>query len=86
MDTIEHTFAVQKDIAVAIINDDYSGLSDQECSQLETFEDTLIDLYAHRYLTCSDYSAEPEFMRCDVSGLLGDCLTLTLNPFPNLKD
>ena len=78
MNTIEHTFAVQKDIAVAIINDDYTGLSDQDCSQIETFEDILIELHLHSYLTCTDPSAEPEFMRCDVSGLLGDCLTLTL--------
>jgi hypothetical protein len=58
--------------AVAIENNDYSGLEDYEIDYIKE----LLDLYPRLTFNFND---SPSFTRCYVSRLYGDCIEMTLN-------
>lgn len=60
----------------AIINGDYSGLSDAEEAEVNHWLDTLPAEAAYGHWDISDEC--PDFRRDDVSGLMGDCVTCRL--------
>lgn len=83
MKPIFYDYVLGSQFASAIVNGDYSGLSDQEAEQLDQF---IADLPSHYHyktkkfktLDLADYNAEPKFSRCEITGLGGDCLNFRL--------
>lgn len=61
----------------AIINDDYSGLNDEEINLLNRF------LSEANNLDCAtwniDFDSEPHFIDCDVTGLFSNCHDVKLH-------
>ena len=85
METIEFTLPAHW--ASALINGDFSGLSDEEDAAVRYWLDTEPDIGGDA-LSCTD---EPEFRRYyDADGLACDCLTFTFpmkanaNTLPNM--
>jgi hypothetical protein len=66
-----YTFNIGSHYLSAIINGDYSGLSDQDETDLNRFMDTLPVKNGHFDLI--DYDGETFFSECDVSGLFSEC-------------
>lgn len=62
------TFAIGAHFVPAIINDDYTGLTDEEEKELHAFLDKLPDGYK-----CWEWSVDVQFCRDDVNGLMADC-------------
>jgi hypothetical protein len=60
--------------AVAIINDDYTGLTDDDEMLLQAWIDSLP--CCHYITTAND--DEPEFGTCEVSRLLADCIDVNI--------
>jgi len=66
--TINHAFAC------AIINNDWSGLEDQDCVQLESF---LVNHRGYFVLHGTEYSND-DLRKCSVTGQMGTCIELAL--------
>ena len=64
----------------ALINCDYSGLSDSDTAELDRFEAAAIK-EAMKHGTPQGFTIggdeEPSFERCDVSGLLANCVPVS---------
>jgi hypothetical protein len=80
--TYKYTIGAQ--FATAIVNNDYSGLDDSEGNQLDQFISELPNHYhykskQHKNFDMVDYEQEPDFDRCEITGLMGDCLTFELS-------
>jgi len=71
-----YIFNIASHYASAIVNNDYTGLDDNEEKELNGFLDYLQREYGNNYLIWND--AEADYNRCDVSNLMGDCLQFTL--------
>jgi hypothetical protein len=83
MKPIFYDYVLGSQFASAIVNGDYSGLSDDEAEQLDQFIADLPSHYHHKTkqfknLDMVDYSQEPNFARCEVTGLQGDCVDFRL--------
>lgn len=85
MDTI--TFTLPAHWASALVNGDYTGLSDEDEDAIQNWLDTEPDIVGD----CLTVSDEPFFARVyDAEGLACDCLTYTFpkrenaNTLPNL--
>jgi hypothetical protein len=84
MKPIFYDYVLGAQFASAIVNNDYSGLSDDEAEQLDQFIADLPSHYHHKTkqfknLDMVDYSQEPNFARCEVTGLHGDCVDFRLS-------
>jgi hypothetical protein len=80
MSNFNYQFAVDRNIVVAMLNDDWSGLSEADCDHVDDFNMAVIDLHGHCLFT-TEISHEPQetqWLRCDVSNLMAECLILTL--------
>ena len=80
--TIKYTLGAQ--FASAIVNNDYSGLSDSEGRELDSFISQLPNHYhykakQYKNLDMVDYEQEPNFDCCEITGLRGDCLDFQLS-------
>jgi len=83
MKPIFYDYVLGSHLASAIVNGDYSGLSDDEAEQLDQF---IADLPNHYHYKAKqfknfdmvNYSEDPHFSRCEITGLQGDCLTFRL--------
>ena len=78
-----YTYKIAKHFVSALINDDESGLTDDEGAQLWEWEQNLpthFDLKSpkHRVFDVATDESE-DFDQCEVSGLLANCTTLTVN-------
>ena len=67
MNTVTHCIAVYS--AIAVINDDYSGLDDYETEQIHQWVDSLETGHI-----CIECNAEPDFRRDEISGMMADCI------------
>jgi hypothetical protein len=72
METI-NTYTIAQHYACAVINEDWTGLDDQEAKELSDWLDSLRE----GYLVIIDDS-EKEFARCDVSGLRASTIDIAL--------
>lgn len=77
------SFILGSQFASAIVNGDYTGLSDNEAEQLDQFIAELPNHYHYKTkkiknLVLTNYLEEPSFDRCEITGLHGDCLTFKL--------
>jgi hypothetical protein len=61
-----------------IINDDVSGLTEEEVKQVQSFVDQ------HPACIFNTDTTEPFFDKCDLTGLAGNCVELTVTR-PNFK-
>jgi hypothetical protein len=78
-----YTYKIAKHFVSALINDDESGLTDDEGAQLWEWEQNLPNHFdfkspKHKVFDVADDEGE-DFNQCEVSGLLADCATLTVN-------
>jgi hypothetical protein len=69
-----YTFNMGSHFLSAIINGDYSGLSDQEETALNRFMDNLPVKNGHFDLV----ESEGNFSECEVGGLFDDCVEVRL--------
>tara|TARA_R110000868_G_scaffold18467_9_gene81175 strand:+ start:141 stop:392 length:252 start_codon:yes stop_codon:yes gene_type:complete len=69
-----YQYEISAHFASAIINDDYSGLTDNEVKELDLFMGNLPVKNGHFDLV--DY--EGFFSRCEISGLHDDCFNFRL--------
>ncbi|MEL0638633.1 hypothetical protein V6259_17980 [Marinomonas sp. TI.3.20] len=70
-------FSIGTEFAIALINADVSGLSDEEEEALDTFSNKVIKEHGHAHFALSD---DPqEFGKCAVTGLQSSVTTLILN-------
>ena len=68
-------YLVSEHFVASIINDDRTGLSDQEEQEMDTF---LADVGRHFTLVLNEYGdAIPYFTRCEVCNQLAMCYELT---------
>ncbi len=72
-----HQFYVDRELVVAMINDDWSGLTQEECDSIDDFNETLIEDYGHA-LVAAEAGSRTLFVRCDCTDKFTECLTLTL--------
>jgi hypothetical protein len=70
IDHCEYTIA--EHFAAAIINDDYSGLDDSEESNLREWLNDNEKPYSHWDIQDDDR----HFARCEITGLMADCITM----------
>jgi hypothetical protein len=78
-----YTYKIAKHFVSALINDDESGLTDDEGAQLWEWEKNLPNHFdfkspKHKVFDVATDDGT-DFDRCEVSGLLADCTTLTVN-------
>ena len=78
-----YTYKIAKHFVSALINDDESGLTDDEGAMLWEWEQNLpshFDFKSPKHKVFDVATDEGEdFDRCEVCGLLADCTTLTVN-------
>jgi hypothetical protein len=72
------TFNIGCHLACAIVNFDYSGLTDYERKQLDRFLDNLKKEYHSSDLQLIDFRDNPQFMRCEVTDLMSNCVEFNL--------
>ena len=88
MEWDHYSFRVADTYASAIINGDYSGLSDEEEARLVAWLDSAVPA-PHKGLGHWDSFGEKDslgFCRDDVSGLYADCYALRYNfPVPEVQ-
>ncbi len=69
-DNMEYT--IGSHLASALVNGDYSGLDDSEARDLDAW------LEEHEFIgSYWDIGETHEFNRCEISGLMGECITAT---------
>ena len=73
-----YTFNMGAHFLSAIINGDYSGLSDQDETDLNRFMDNLPDEFQLRGGHFDLVEDEGNFSRCEVCGLYADCVEVRL--------
>jgi hypothetical protein len=78
-----YEYKMAKHFVSALINDDESGLTDEEGAMLWEWEQNLPNHYyikapQHKVFSVSDDEGT-DFEQCEVCGLLADCVTLTVN-------
>jgi len=71
-----YQYEISGHFASAIINGDYSGLTDNEIRELDLFLNNLPVDNGHFDLV--DYDGEEFFSRCEISGLYSECLDFRL--------
>ena len=81
---VTYKYKLGAHFASAIVNGDYSGLSDAECQQLDLFISQLPNHYhyktkQHKLFDMVDYEQEPDFAECEITGFMGDCLDFELS-------
>ena len=66
-------YTIERGYAVSIINDDRTGLTDQEDDQLDAWVERV---HNNRpgYFTLDD--SEPDFQQDEITGLMADCVTV----------
>jgi hypothetical protein len=81
---IEYTYTIADHWLCPLINDDYSGLEDDEVKELEDFINSLPKHYHFKTKMISTWDIkeeEPFFAKDDVSGLHANCHNVTLMYF-----
>ena len=78
-----YTYKIAKHFVSALINDDESGLTDDEGTQLWEWEQNLPNHFdfkspKHKVFDVSPDEGE-DFTFCEACGLWADCATLTVN-------
>lgn len=73
-DTTE--FAIGSHYLSALINDDYSGLTDEESEELDSFYSLELHQGNAGGHWSHDSDGESYFTVCDISGMRGDCVTV----------
>ena len=71
------TANIAQEYAVAIINDDYSGLTDDDCAKVDKWLATLPcdhHIIAELMVTGEDI----DFTRCEICGLMADCIKVSI--------
>jgi len=77
-----YTYKIAQHFVSALINDDESGLTDDEGAMLWEWEQSLPNHYHHKAKMHKVFDVAPnetDFDQCEVCGLLADCATLTVN-------
>jgi hypothetical protein len=78
-----YTYKIAKHFVSALINDDESGLTDDEGTQLWEWEQNLPKHFNIKTPLVRVFDVatdeDTDFDQCEVSGLLADCTTLTVN-------
>ncbi len=69
-----YQYEISAHFASAIINGDYSGLTDKEIKEIDLFMDNLPVKNGHFDLV----EGEDNFSECEVSGLFDDCIEARL--------
>ena len=64
-------FAISREIAVALINDDYSGLYNEELAIDKWLEDEGVE-----YITVRNCEEPARFTQCEVTKLCYDCIEI----------
>lgn len=68
-----NTIHVGNHFAVAFEYGDYTGLSDDDLQ--------LFSLYSQQHVmpnTCYEFGQDTDFRKCDITGLMGDCIEIKL--------
>lgn len=73
-----YTFNMGGHFLSAIINGDYSGLSDQDETNLNRFMDNLPDQFQLKGGHFDLMEGEAHFSECEVSGLFDECIEVRL--------
>ena len=78
-----YTYKIAKHFVSALINDDESGLTDDEGAQLWEWEQNLPTHFdfkspKHKVFEVAEDDGE-DFNQCEICGLLANCTTLTVN-------
>lgn len=75
------TVSIASPFAYAVVYDDWSGLSPEDCDQLTEWLEGIENDYAvpPRYYITVDPDAERDFHRCEICGLMADCIDATIN-------
>lgn len=81
---VTYKYKLGAQFASAIVNGDYSGLTDSEGQQLDLFISQLPNHYhyktkQHKLFDMVDYEQEPDFDECEITGLMGDCVDFELS-------
>ena len=81
---VTYKYILGSQFCSAIVNNDYSGLSDNESKQLDSFISDLPNHYhyktrQHKNFNMVDYEQEPNLDRCEITGLMVDCLDFELS-------
>lgn len=79
-----YKYTLGQQFTSAIVNGDYSGLSDSEENQLNEFIESLPNQYhyktkQHKNFDMVDYEQESRLDHCEITGLLGDCVDFELS-------
>ena len=76
-------YKIAKQFVSALINDDESGLTDDEGTMLWEWEQNLPNHYHYKTKMHKAFDVSPDtgedFTFCEVCGLWADCATLTVN-------
>jgi hypothetical protein len=72
------TFDIGCHFGCAIVNNDYSGLTDKEEKQLNQFLNYLKNEYKTTDLIMDSFEKEPNFVLCEISNLMDMCNQFTL--------
>lgn len=81
-----YDYTISAHFASAIINGDYTGLEDHEVRQLNEFMAALPNHYHHKtkkikHFDLVDYEDQPDFYRCEITGLHSYCFHFRLTYF-----
>lgn len=88
MTTDYYEFTIASHYLPALINADATGLDDEELAELDTFESDALEnairagWHHWHWAGCDDAGLS----RCEVSGLLGDCVNVRLVCFDTVRD
>jgi len=81
-----YDFIISQHFLSALINGDFSGLSDSDNKDLLKFEskkqEFLPENFSHGHWSY-DSEEEPSFRRCQITGLLSDCIEIEYIAFCN---
>lgn len=76
MNFSRHNFEISEHFASALINGDYTGLSDDDDKALQVFKWNAYDTHGLGFWDMNP-AEEPEFTRCEVTDLLSNCFEFT---------
>lgn len=74
-----YDFRISGHFLSAIINGDYSGLTDTECIQLDSFIDDYSLLKNSIWDVDTAEDQDSHFAECDITGLYSDCYSVKLH-------
>lgn len=76
MNLSRHAYAISEHYASALINNDYTGLDDDDETALKILTDNAYETHGLGFWDMNP-AEQPEFTRCEVTDLLANCFEFT---------